>query len=89
MVLSVVLVSLYCVLQFFAFRRGLSGIGVPDALSWVLAPVGLLTVIVLGGVAFDTAWRKDAPSWWMWTIAYVVYFGAGFGYARVAGKPNW
>jgi hypothetical protein len=72
-------VILLCTVNFFEFRHGLASVvGLPEVASWVLAPIGLIVLILVG---FAT-WLEDI-SRWKWAAIFVSWVGALAGYIIV------
>jgi hypothetical protein len=74
------LLTWICIVNFLEFRRGLARLGLPDALTWALASIGVMTLIALTIVLL--AIPNKSP-WWRWTSAGVAYFAVWGGYLAV------
>lgn len=78
-----------CMVNFLDFRRGLeTRVGLPEALTWVLAPLAVVLLIALGitsVVMFTT--DEDVP-WWKWGGLLVIELAALFGYMAVVAGPS-
>jgi hypothetical protein len=46
------------IVNFLEWRRGLVDVGIPDAGSWVLAPVGLLVLIAMSVAVFSDELKR-------------------------------
>jgi hypothetical protein len=78
--------DLLCAVNLLECRRGLVNLGVPDGLSWVVAPLGLLVVIVASAVSWGLAYESEHSRWWAWSSALVFYIAAGAGFLAVAAQ---
>jgi hypothetical protein len=78
--------DLLCAVNLLECRRGLVNLGVPDGLSWVVAPLGLLVVIVASAVSWGLAYESEHSRWWAWSSALVFYIATGVGFIAVAAQ---
>ena len=75
-----------CMVNFLEFRRGLeTRVGLPEALAWILAPIGVVVLIGLSIAQFAT---DDKSPWWTWVGLLVLYLAAVYGYIAVAFGPS-
>ena len=82
---SFAVVDLLCAVNLLDVRRGLVALGLSEALSWVLAPIGLIVVIAASMVSWGTAFGEDeGVRWWVWLGALTVYLGAGASYIGIS-----
>ena|SRR5215217_8133237 len=84
-------VDLACVVNFPDWRHGLVRLGLLEAWSWVLAPIGLILVIAASIASWLASYgENDNHPRWVWVVALVVYLAAAFGYVTVAfGLSAW
>jgi hypothetical protein len=78
--------DLMCAVNLLQCRRGLASLGVPEGLSWMLAPLGLLIVIVASVVSWTLAYESERSRWWAWSSALIFYIAVGAGYIAVAAR---
>jgi hypothetical protein len=82
-----------CIVYFLDWRRGLADLGLPEAGSWVLAPIGLILVIGSSIAAWNTGYGEDPyriglrrtedQSRWRWVGLPLFYLTALAGYIVV------
>jgi hypothetical protein len=83
-----------CVVNFFDWRRGLASLGMYDVLSWVLAPIGLLLLLVFILIGWWTTYAEEAKAtkwdnWLVWAGTLVLDLAGVAAYlavVRLAGK---
>lgn len=81
---SPILLCWIAVVSIFEWRQGLADIGLPEALSWVLAPLGLIAVIALAIASYHL---PDKEPWWKWAGLFLLFIAACFAYIVVAAGP--
>jgi predicted membrane channel-forming protein YqfA (hemolysin III family) len=75
------LLTWLCVVNFLEFRRGLeTRLGLPDAITWAFAPIGVIVLIALTIIPLAI---DDERPWWKYTIALALYYAAVAGYLAV------
>jgi hypothetical protein len=80
------LIDLLCAVNFLEWRRGLVDLGVPNALSWVLAPAGLIVVIAVSVVSWSMSYGEhERVHWSKWLGAFILFLATAAGYLTVAG----
>jgi hypothetical protein len=81
-----------CIVNFFEWRRGLADLGLPEAVSWVLGPVGLILVIACSIASWNTVYgehlsigrrRITDQSRWKWIGLPLLWLTALTGYSVV------
>lgn len=84
--------DLLCLVNFLEWRRGLAELGLPDAVSWVFAPIGLLLVVTASVVSWVASYAEDPltirrrrsdEKAWKWLASFLLYVGAFAGYIAV------
>jgi peptidoglycan/LPS O-acetylase OafA/YrhL len=77
-----------CMVYFLDFRRGLeTRVGLPEALTWVLAPVAVVLLIALIASVVTFTTDEDVP-WWKWGGLLVIVLAALLGYVAVVAGPS-
>lgn len=80
--------DLACVLSFLEWRRGLVRLGLPEAWSWVLAPIGLILVLATSMASWAASYGEgDNYARW-WVAALILYIVAVIGYITVGFGPS-
>ncbi|HEX5301757.1 MAG TPA: hypothetical protein VFW50_32685 [Streptosporangiaceae bacterium] len=76
-----------CAVNFLEFRHGLAvRVGLSDALTWVIAPIG---VILVFAVAFTILALSNKKGHWLVAVSvFVLYLATGLGYIAVAVGPS-
>jgi len=81
-----------CIVYFLDWRRGLADLGLPEAASWALAPIGLILVIAVSFAAWEAAFgaqtyqmnfRRTDQSRWRWIGLPLLWLAAWAGYVTV------
>ncbi len=81
-----------CIVYFLDWRRGLADLGLPDAASWVLAPIGLILLIALSVAAWETvfgretyrmSFRRANQSRWRWMGLPLLWLATYAGFITV------
>jgi hypothetical protein len=81
---SVLILWWACVVNVLDWRRALTDLGVPQAASWVLAPIG---VIVMTGLTIVAIIIEDDVALWKWIAALLVWIAGLVGYLVVLNAP--
>jgi len=72
-----------CAVEILEFRHGLvTQLGIPDALSWALAPIALILLIALANVPWMLFTKKTL--WWKRISFGALYTAAVVGYVALA-----
>jgi len=81
------LLTWVCIVDFLEFRRGLvTRVGLPEAITWVLAPIGLSLLLVLTVAQFTI---DDKAPWWEWVGLFLLLLAAAGAWIVVAGPGSW
>jgi hypothetical protein len=86
LVYAVGLLTWACIVNFFEFRRGLATrVGLPDAIAWGLALIGLILLLALSIAQFAD---EEGP-WWKWVGLFLLYLAVVAGWFIAAGPGSW
>jgi hypothetical protein len=78
-----------CMVNVLGFRRGLeTRVGLPAALTWVIAPVAVILLIALTIASIDTFTTDEEVPWWRWVGLMVVELAVFLGYIAVVAGPS-
>jgi hypothetical protein len=88
---ALAVLDLLCITRFLDFRLGfVVNLGLPEVWSWILAPIGLLLLVVASIVAWAVTYsdgRDNVPRW-RWLVAWAILAAAYFGYITIGFGPS-